>query len=214
MPRRFIQRYIPEPHKVREEKCFQFLGNLLHDPNLWHLNRRSVSGAVAVGLFSAFILIPFQTVLAALLAIWFRVNLPVSVVLIWVTNPLTLAPIFVLTVKLGGLILGLPQEATSFELTWTWFSTELIHIWKPLLAGSLILATFFSTLGYFITQFLWRRFVLQRYRARRRQREARLKRQRLLAERARNKTRVQPRPAPTPAAPSSAQATRHVTHTG
>ena len=173
MPRRLIKRYLPEPHKVRDEKCFQFLGKLLHDPNLWHLNRHSVSGAVAVGLFSAFILIPFQTILAALLAIWFRVNLPVSVVLIWITNPLTIAPIFMLTIKLGAVILGLPHEATTIELSWAWFSTELIHIWKPLLVGCLVMATFFSAVGYVTTQYLWRDYVLRRYRARRRQREER-----------------------------------------
>ncbi len=173
MPKRLIKRYLPEPHQVREEKCFQFLGKLLHDPNLWHLNRRSVSGAVAVGLFSAFILIPFQTILAALLAIWFRVNLPVSVVLIWITNPLTIAPIFMLTIKLGAVILGLPHEATTIELSWEWFSTEMIHIWKPLLVGSLVMATFFSSIGYFVTQYLWRDYVLRRYRARRKQREER-----------------------------------------
>lgn len=173
MPRRFIQRYLPEPHKVRDEKCIQFLGGLLHDPNLWHLNRRSVSGAVAVGVFSAFILIPFQTVLAALLAIVFRVNLPISVVLIWITNPLTLAPIFMMTVKLGELVLGMPPETVSFALSWEWFSTEILQIWKPLLVGSLLMATFFSSLGYFATQYLWRRYVLQRYRARRQARAAR-----------------------------------------
>lgn len=195
MPRRFIKRYLPDPHKVREEKCFQFLGKLLHDPNLWHLNRRSVSGAVAVGLFSAFIMIPFQMVLAALLAIWFRVNLPVSVALIWITNPLTIAPVFMLTIKLGAVILGLPQEATSIELSWAWFSTEMIHIWKPLLVGSLVMATFFSAIGYFVSQYLWRNYVLRRYRARRRQREEKT------AQAMRHKTVVTPLRRPKPSAP-------------
>jgi uncharacterized protein (DUF2062 family) len=172
MPKRFIKRFIPEPHVVRQEKCFQFLGSRLHDPNLWHLNRHSVSGAVAVGLFIAFILVPFQSVLAALLAIYFRVNLPVSVILVWVSNPLTIAPIFLATVKLGEAILGLPHDAAAIHLNWEWVSTGLLHIWKPLIVGCLVLATFFSMAGYIATQYFWRRLVLRRYRNRHKRREA------------------------------------------
>ena len=166
MPKRFIKRYLPEPHKVKEEKCFQFLGDRLHDPNLWHLNRHSVSGAVAVGLFVAFILVPFQTIIAAMLAIYFRVNLPISIVLIWISNPLTIAPIFLGTVKLGEAILGLPCQTAGVTLSWEWLSAELMHVWKPLIVGSLAIASVASLSGYIATQYFWRRFVLRRYKNR------------------------------------------------
>ena len=52
---------------------------LLHHPNLWHLNRHSVAGGVAVGLFTGLIPGPVQMLFAAIFAVVFRVNLPVAV---------------------------------------------------------------------------------------------------------------------------------------
>ena len=78
MAKKLIRRYLPDAHKIRDHKHLRLFGTLLHDPNLWHLNRRSVAGAFAVGLFMAFVPMPFQMIPAAALAILLRVNLPIS----------------------------------------------------------------------------------------------------------------------------------------
>ena len=82
MPRRSIKRFMPDPDSIKKHKSLRFLGSLLHDPNLWHLNRHSVARAMAVGLFAAFIPMPFQMLLAASLAILVRSNMPISVGLV------------------------------------------------------------------------------------------------------------------------------------
>ncbi|MDH5777262.1 MAG: DUF2062 domain-containing protein, partial [Gammaproteobacteria bacterium] len=80
MPKKFIQRYMPDHDKIRQHPHLnKMFGTLLHDPNLLHLNRRSVSGAFFIGLFMAFVPMPFQMVPAAALAIYFRTNLPISI---------------------------------------------------------------------------------------------------------------------------------------
>ncbi|MBA1330154.1 ATP-binding protein, partial [Candidatus Endoriftia persephone str. Guaymas] len=94
MPKHLIKRLTPDHEMIRNHRHLQCFGKLLHDANLWHLNRRSAAGAFAVGLFMAFIPVPFQMILAAGAAILFRVNLPLSVALVWVTNPITIPPIF------------------------------------------------------------------------------------------------------------------------
>ncbi|HGG58612.1 MAG TPA: DUF2062 domain-containing protein, partial [Gammaproteobacteria bacterium] len=144
MPRKFFKKILPSEHAVRNDKNLRFLGKLLHDPNLWHLNRKSLSGAFAVGLFMAFVPFPFgQTPAAALLAIFFRVNLPLSALLVWLTNPLTMPPIYLMAIKLGSWVLGIHPELTQFEMSWSWVSANLITFWKPFVVGSLI----FSVVG-------------------------------------------------------------------
>ena len=79
MPRRLFKRYMPDPEDLKGHPTLRHLGQVLHDPNLWHLNRHSVSRAMAMGLFAAFIPIPMQMLLAASLAVISRANLPISI---------------------------------------------------------------------------------------------------------------------------------------
>ena len=91
MARKFLKRFFPTPAAIKSNPALHFLGDLLHDPNLFHLNRHSVSVAFFVGIFVAFALpIPGQMAIAAVAALYFRCNLPISVALVWITNPLTI----------------------------------------------------------------------------------------------------------------------------
>ncbi|WP_455200119.1 DUF2062 domain-containing protein [Kaarinaea lacus] len=173
MPKRIIKRFLPDHDKIREHKHLQLLGPLLHDPNLLHLNRRSVSGAFAVGLFMAWIPVPFQMLLSAIVAILVRVNLPISVVLVWITNPVTMPPMFYFAYKVGTWILGHPAEDSNFEMTMEWLTKSIDDIWQPLLLGSLIVGVVSSVLGFVIIRSLWRLKVVQNWKERKAKRHAR-----------------------------------------
>ncbi|MCF6336796.1 MAG: DUF2062 domain-containing protein [Gammaproteobacteria bacterium] len=177
MPKRFIKRFMPNQQKIRDHKHLQFLGVLLHDPNIFHLNRRSVSGAFSVGLFMAFVPIPLQMIFAAIGAIVLRVNLPISVALVWITNPLTIPPIYYFTYKVGTWILQTPVRDIQFELSTHWLMGELGLIWQPLLLGCLVTSTVLALLGNLAIRLFWRLYVSQSWRKRRQDRAER-KRQR------------------------------------
>ena len=81
MPRKFFRKYLPEAAAVREHRLVAMFGKLLHHPNLWHLNRDSVAGAVAIGLFSGLVPGPLQMLMALALAIPLHRNLPVALLM-------------------------------------------------------------------------------------------------------------------------------------
>jgi uncharacterized protein (DUF2062 family) len=163
MPKKFLQRYMPDHHKIRGHKRLQFLGELLHHQHLWHLNRRSVAGAFSVGLFVAFVPVPFQMPLAAILAILFHTNLPISVALVWVSNPITMPPLFYFAYRLGTGVLGIVPQHFTFELSFNWLMTSLDEVWKPFLLGCLILATGCALLGNILMRLIWRVHVVRNW---------------------------------------------------
>lgn len=171
MPREFLKRYSPSPKTIRENKALACLGENIHRPNLWVLNRHSVGKAFAIGLFCAWLPMPLQTVLAALLAIYFRAHLPLSVALVFVTNPVTIPPMFYFAYRLGSFLLGVEVETVSMDMGWEWFTTTLGQIWQPLLFGSLILGVISAMVGYLTIHLFWRKRIKQRWNDRREKRK-------------------------------------------
>ncbi len=171
MPKKIIKRFLPNHKKIREHKHLQIFGKLIHDPNLWHLNRRSVSGAFSVGLFAAFVPVPFQMILAAAVAIPLRVNLPISVALVWITNPLTMPAIFYGSYKVGAWVLDTPVREIEFELTVEWLMTQLGDIWGPFLLGCFLVGLTLAIVSNLLIRWFWRSHVLKGWKERRRRRK-------------------------------------------
>jgi len=178
MPRRLLKRYIPDPEIVRQHKYLKWLARFLEDPFLFHMNRRSVSGAFAAGLFWAMIPIPSQMLAAAISAILVRVNLPIAVALVWLTNPLTMPPVFYFDYLVGTWILGAPKNIGEFHMNLQWIAAKLDAIWLPLYFGSLVVGVTSGLLGYIGIRIYWRWHIVRNYRKRQlRRQESRLRRE-------------------------------------
>ena len=100
--KQWLQRITPNRAQVRQHKQLRVFGRRLQDPALWHLNRRSVAGAFAVGMFVMYLPPLGQLLIAAAGAIAFRVNLPISVALVWITNPVTIPPMYYFAYLVGS----------------------------------------------------------------------------------------------------------------
>lgn len=170
MPRRFIKRYMPHPERIKASRSLRFLGDLIHDPNLWHLNRHSVSRAMAIGLFWALIPMPMQMLAAAACAIPARANLPIAVGLVWLTNPLTMPVVFYFSYRIGASLLGEPAFHMPQELTLAWVTHLLRTEWKALYLGSLVVGVILAMVGYAGTLLYWRWWVGRSWRHRQRRR--------------------------------------------
>lgn len=172
MPRKLIKKYMPDEQRFRSHRRLSWLGDHLHDPNLFHLTRKSVSRAFMVGIFCAFLPIPLQMLVAAIIAVIARSNLPISVSLVWLTNPLTMPPVFYFTYMVGSQILDAPVKPVVFDFSLTTLGAELSAVWWPLLLGSVLCGLVFSILGYAAVQLFWIRHVHHSWKKRRLDRKA------------------------------------------
>lgn len=171
MPKKIIKRLMPDHQTIKNNKHLQIFGDFLHNPNLWHMNRHSIAKAFAVGLFFAFVPVPFQMFLAAGIAIIVHANLPISIALVWITNPFTMPAIFYFCYIVGAWILGATEQEFTFEASWQWVVESLSTIGPAFLLGCGVLAVLFSFIGYFFIQILWRYNISQEWQKRAKKRQ-------------------------------------------
>jgi uncharacterized protein (DUF2062 family) len=187
MPRKYFRRFLPSHQSIRENRYIARFGPRLQHHNLWHLHRRSVAGGVAAGLFAGLIpgSNPVQFTAGAVLAIVFRVNLPIAVLVTLYSNPFTIVPLYFTAFKLGQLVLlqrggELPSLAFGLEdkgfIEWIPAALEwLASVGKPLVIGLPLLATLLAVTGYLLVDWAWRLHVRWEWHRRRRRRAARIK---------------------------------------
>lgn len=184
MPRRLLRKFLPSQESIRENRYLARFGSLLHHPNLWHLNRHSVAGGVAVGLFAGLVpgSNPVQFAVGALLAIAFRVNLPLAVLVTLYTNPFTIMPLYLLAYAIGTALLPgghaplTPEPALDWSHLGDWLRALLdwtVSLGKPLAVGLVALASGLAVAGYVLVQVGWRAYVIVAWRQRKRRREGR-----------------------------------------
>jgi len=161
MPKKLLRKFLPDPHKITQSQSLKIFGTLLLEPNLWHMNRKSVSTAFFIGLFIMWVPLPSQMILAAGAAIIMRCNLPLSVVLVWITNPLTMGPMFYVAYLLGNIMLGLSPTHIEFEASFHWIEEQMSAIWQPFLLGCFTLGIVSGSLGFIGIRVLWRLHIIQ-----------------------------------------------------
>lgn len=181
MPRKFFRKYLPSAESVRANRWVAMFGRLLQHPNLWHLNRDSVAGAVAIGLFAGLVPGPLQMLTALILAIPLRRNLPVALLVTLYTNPFTIVPLYLLAYAYGSLLIGhgpSQPEIAHFEMDWGHIGDSMARLmeWtlalgKPLAVGLVALGLTLALVGYVAVRLAWRIYVVHAWRVRQRRRQ-------------------------------------------
>lgn len=178
MPRKLFKRYMPDVDKVREVRILGLFGNALFHPALWHLNRRSAAGGIATGLFCGLIPGPLQMIGAGVIAILFRVNLPLALLGTLYTNPLTIVPLYLVAYQIGTFTLGAaggkpPDPPPDWAWTQPMASAEAMGQWvlglgAPLAVGVFLLACVLAVAGYIVVRLMWSAYLRRAWAGRQR----------------------------------------------
>lgn len=163
-------------------KARRFLAQkVLHTDDSPH----AVAMGTAIAMVVAFLpLVGLQTVIAMGLAALARANKAVCIPIVWITNPLTMVPIYAACFGLGRFLLGssgdsdgeavlteLQRQQTAGLLEpefWKGLLVNLAGMGLDLWVGCAVVGVVFATISYFLS-----RWGVTTYRERRRQRALR-----------------------------------------
>ncbi|WP_457746512.1 DUF2062 domain-containing protein [Sulfurimonas sp.] len=116
-------------------------------------NRKMISRGVLIGLFIAFIPMPMQMAAVLLFMPFIRFNVPIALAMCWLSNPLTMPPMYYMEYLTGSLLLGIKPEPV--EMTLEWFSNNLDNIFIPLYFGTAVYSICGSLLAYWAVNHFW-----------------------------------------------------------
>lgn len=179
-----IRAIVPSREALEANRWLRPFARGVLQPELWRFTRRSVPRGIALGFFLG-VLIPFaHSVLAALLAVVVRANVPVAVTATWISNPFTWLVMWPLAYRLGRLLLqmdrlvglrpmaeALPDIAARAGGGSGWgrhhqFAARASEVGLTMACGLLAEAVLLALAGYLVASMVWRLRVARRRRGR------------------------------------------------
>ncbi len=179
--KKIFRKYIPDTASLRRNRWLAPFAGTLGHPRLWHLNRHSCAGGVAVGLFAGLIPGPLQILGAVLLSMLLRVNLPLAMAVTFYSNPLTIVPLYALAWGYGRLVMPLlgmtmpsgasfrPPHLPDGAGLSGWIQASIdwaLALGEPLMIGLPLLAFTLAGIGYVSVLGAWRLHLVRAWRRR------------------------------------------------
>ena len=170
LPGRALRRLASERRRQRQRARawldrHPIIAGFLRRTGCLSVHRRSLARGVAVGLFVGLTpTVGVQTLLMLVGCLALRANFPAAFLVSWVSNPLTLAPLYLTYNVLGELIFG-GLVRSFFQLTD--LVAEALMEMTYLVLGSLLVAVPAAAVGYLLSLAVHRFLALRRLRARR-----------------------------------------------
>lgn len=173
MAKFFFQSWLPSPERVNNLKIMKIFGKHVLNPKLWYVNRKSISKAIFIGTFWGILPIPLHSILIVLTVLAVEANLPISLLLAWIMNPLTIVPILIFAFWLGTQIYGVHMINKDMLVG---VFHQIVHwiqnfghghidfsLAKILATGLLIEALLFAIVLFIATRIFWRWSVIKKW---------------------------------------------------
>ncbi len=157
---------MPTKHELHKYRILKPIAHWLTDSRIWHFHRRAVAAGVAIGLFMGFLPLPIQMLLSAIAAVIVRANLPLALGCTWVSNPLTMPPIFAFNYYIGSLILPADPNFSISDINLSNVLELGSNILLPLYFGSVVVGLVVAVISYSIIRSWWRYKIVKHHRHR------------------------------------------------
>ena len=118
------------------------------------VNRRMITRGVAVGLFWGFIPMPMQMLAVMATTPFLRFNVPIAISMVWLSNPITMPPMYYMEYLTGNFLLG-REGIDDIELTMSWFTENFDDILVPLYVGTAFYSLVVTGIIYVVLNRLW-----------------------------------------------------------
>lgn len=155
---RKLRQWTPSKKEIQEYRYIHIFGDTLKQPELWTFNRSSSAKGIAIGLFCAFLPMPFEIIPAIFMATVLRGNLPFAVIGIWISNPVTWVPLYAPCYFLGAKLMGLElipiNQISILEFGW-----HYVALWL----GCLMIGTVVGFSSHFLISYFWAAQVRHRW---------------------------------------------------
>ena len=140
-------RFLRNPKRRRDNRLHAWIGKRVLNRHLWRPERHPVAIGMAIGLAVAMLPpIPVQMLLAVIIAVLLRGNIPIAAAACWVSNPVTWAPILWFQWTIGDWVL----RPSSFDDL-----HPSIYTVRCTALGAVALAVLLAPSGYFLVYILW-----------------------------------------------------------
>jgi uncharacterized protein (DUF2062 family) len=171
----WVRGHIPTRETIHHNRLLRPFAKPLSQPNLWHMNHRSVPRGVALGLGVGVLIPVMHTVIAALLAIPTRANVAFAAAFTLVVNPLTIPPLYYAAYRVGAWELQYEAAVSPAAAEHAAGELSKLLFWVheasgPIALGVLTIAAGAAAFGYVVSLLIWNRWTRSKWRARRLQR--------------------------------------------
>ncbi|MED7819679.1 MULTISPECIES: DUF2062 domain-containing protein [unclassified Francisella] len=121
-----------------QTKGLRFIDEKLFKKTLWRPSYGSVARALMIGLFWMMIPMPFQMVPTVIMSVYLRANIPIAIICVWISNPITWLPIYFANYIFGSFLLGLNINIVDWRAYANYVMQNIEYFWRPLYLGSIV----------------------------------------------------------------------------
>ncbi len=171
--KKHFKKIAPDQTTLQNSKMLKPIAGFLTNPKIWHFNRRSIATGIAIGLFFGALPIAGQMLLAAVMAVAMRVNMPAAVVATWISNPLTMPFFYTANYYFGAWLLD-RHPIDLHDMNWSLEGLLSMggEILVPLFFGSIVVGVILSAVSFLLIRMWWRIHIILSHRTRRIARKA------------------------------------------